>query len=75
MTPFSPRAELARALRELNRRFHELPEADRPTVAWGHTDDRLEAALASGDRDRALAEVDRWRDEHMRLFDTAGLAR
>jgi hypothetical protein len=68
-TPLSPRAELARALRELNRRFHELPEADRPAVEWGQPDDRLEAALASGDRERALTEIERWHDGHVRLFE------
>jgi hypothetical protein len=74
MTALSPRAELAKAIRDLNARFHKLPPEQRPEVGWGELDERLEAALASDEPERALDEVERWHGEHLVAFEEARTA-
>jgi DNA-binding GntR family transcriptional regulator len=61
------RAELAAAVRRLNVAFHKLPKEARPNITWRDIDDTLEA-LASGDRERALAAIDDWERHHRELF-------
>jgi hypothetical protein len=58
-TPISPRAELAAAIRAVNAAYGRLtPEAQESVemVEW----DAMEAALRSGDDDRAFAAVADW---------------
>jgi hypothetical protein len=58
--------ELAAAIRTVNAAYLALPEEERPDVVeWGEVEDQVDAACASGDRESALAAIERWRDEQL----------
>lgn len=69
--PNSIRTELAAAFRAVNASYHRLPADRRPDVSWGATDDLLELALSSADRDRALEAVAEWKTTWLALFEEA----
>jgi hypothetical protein len=64
----SIRAELAAAVRAVNAAYYRLPEDRRPSIAYDHLDQELEIACTGGDRDRALAAIDRWKRHWLDTF-------
>lgn len=69
--PFSVRAELAAAIRRVNRRYRELPEDVRPEVRWDAADDALEAALKADGHREALDAIAAWEGHWIGLFEEA----
>jgi len=72
-TPTTPRAEFAAAIRQVNAAYNHLPESSRPDVAWNGLDREVDAALAAGDADRALAAIRAWKQHHLALIEEAAL--
>jgi hypothetical protein len=66
------RAELATAIKFLNREYAKLPESARSDIPrWGNWDDVLETALAADDHEAAVAAIHTWRDQHVAAFRVA----
>jgi hypothetical protein len=66
------RTELAVAIRRVNAAYLAIPERHRPPAApWPALEAEVNAACASGDRDRALAAIAAWRDHHVSRFTNA----
>jgi hypothetical protein len=65
----SARAELAVAIRAVNAAYLRLPESHRPDPAQlDGLDGEVDAAIASGDRERAELAIRAWRDHHLTRF-------
>jgi hypothetical protein len=73
MSAPSVRAELAATIRKVGAEFNRLPEKAQDAVAvqWGQIDDLLNGELLTGDRDRAFAAIETWRNAHLELFKEA----
>jgi hypothetical protein len=63
---------LANAVRQVNAAYNRLPESRRPDVHWEGVDTEVDAAIASGDRGRALAAIRAWKQHHLAMFEEAG---
>jgi hypothetical protein len=70
MTP-TIRAELAAAVRAVNARFNALPEFRRPDIHWDGVDAEVDAAILSGDRERAIRAIEAWKHHHLALIEEA----
>jgi hypothetical protein len=67
--PCDPSAELAAAVRAVNAAYLRIPEPYRPEAAiWTFLDCEVDAAFASGDQERALQAIEKWRAHHLRKF-------
>lgn len=68
------RAELAAAVRAVNAGFYRLPPAAQRGVdlAFDPLEAKVDAACLSGDRDRAVAAIEAWRDHWLEVFRGAG---
>lgn len=71
MTANSIRAELATAFRAVGAEYRRLPDGKRPDVSWNATDDLLEAALGTDDREKAMAAIREWERHWLGLFEEA----
>lgn len=65
--------ELAVAVRAVNAAYNRLPENARPEVPFNGLDREIDAAIASGDRDRAMAAISSWRGHWLHQLE--GIAR
>lgn len=63
-TPYSPRAELAAAVRAVNAEFARLDDSARPRVEIVPDAD-VDAAILAGDRDRAFTAIGDWRRQQL----------
>jgi hypothetical protein len=65
-------AELAAAVRAVNAAFMRIPEDSRPiAAAWTPLEEEVDAACASGDRERALRAIEAWREHWLWKFERA----
>jgi hypothetical protein len=64
MTPPTIRAELARAIRVVNVAFNRL-DANQQARVRLIPDGPLDAALLGEDRNKARAQIERWRDRQL----------
>jgi hypothetical protein len=71
VTPPSVRAELAAAIRAVNARYNALPESRRPDIHWEGVDAEVDAAILSGDRERAMRAIEAWKRHHLALCEEA----
>jgi hypothetical protein len=65
----TPRTELARAVRLVNRLFYEHPDPKPPVYGerWEQLEAELDAAFAAGNDAEARAAVERW-ERHARYM-------
>lgn len=74
MIAYSLRAEIAAAVRSVNASFNRLSKSVQDAIEIGYDglEVELDAAVASGDRDRALAAIRAWREHWLATFKEAG---
>jgi hypothetical protein len=62
-------SELAAAVRAVNAAYLRIPHRYRPAAApWAALELEVSAASAAGDRDRAMAAIEAWRELHLSRF-------
>jgi len=69
-------AELAVAVRRVNVISEAIPESHRPDMAgerWARLEDEIDRACGVGDRDAALAAIQRWEQHAQRVLEPLAL--